>query len=352
MYRRLVAILLLLIVLMPSDSIAKDESTRIKELGKKVQAIDLRRRSEEHRVQNIDKNISVMQVEIEGERKKIQGLNEQIGKHRLQIRQYQAALNQSRGSLRQKWISLYKGSYLEMVNVLSTHAEYSGYLDAIISQNKEELDGYQETREQLLQAKKRLDETSSAQKENLKGLEGKVRSLDGERDKKAVLLASLSREKQSYQEEIQRLIKRIQARGKELANKGMSKKQGNLPWPVAGRIVRGFGVSKEEGYAQISHGVDIEAQEGSPVKSIYAGKVVFYSWITKFGNTLILDHGGGLYSVYGHVQKSLKSNGDSVNAQEVVALVGQSGDVLKPTLHFEIRYRDKPQDPQRWLARQ
>jgi murein hydrolase activator len=348
---RVFAILLLLII-MPSLCSAKDETTRLKELGKKVQAIDLRRRSEEQQIQSIDKNMALIQNEIETVRKEIQVLNGRIIDRRKQIRHYQWALNQSQGMLRQKWISLYKGSSLDMVNVLYTHSEYSGYLDAIITQNKQELAGYKEAREQLLQAKERLDETSKAQKENLKTMEGKIRSLDAERDKKAVLLASLRKEKQTYQEEIQRLIKQIQSRGKELANKGMSKKQGDLPWPVKGTIIRGFGISTEDGYAQISHGVDIEADDGEPVKSIYAGKVVFYNWITKYGNTMIIDHGGGLYSVYGHVQKAMKLSGESVSAQEVIALVGQSGDVLKPTLHFEIRYRDKPQDPRKWLSRQ
>jgi septal ring factor EnvC (AmiA/AmiB activator) len=120
---------------------------------------------------------------------------------------------------------------------------------------------------------------------------------------------------------------------------------------VAGRIVQGFGISREKGYALISHGVDIEADEGAPVKTIHAGKIVFYNWVTNFGNTMIIDHGGSLYSVYGHLQKSLKSLGESVESREDVALVGQSGDVLRPTLHFEIRYNDKPQDPAKWLSR-
>ncbi len=348
---RVLAVILVLAILFPMNSAARDDKARLKELGKKVQAIDVKSRSEQQRIQDIDKNISIMQNEIAGVKKDVQKLGDRILEHRKQIRYYQAALSQSQGELRQKWISLYKGSSIDMVNMLYTHSEYSGYLDAIIQQNKQELAGYKETREQLLDAKQKLDESSRAQKENLRLLEGKIRDLDAERDKKAVLLASLSKEKRTYQEEIQALIKRIQARGKELANRGMSKKQGDLPWPVKGRIVRGFGISREEGYDQISHGVDIKADEGAPVRSVYAGKVVFYNWITMYGNTLIIDHGGGLYSVYGHIQKALKSTGDSVNAQEEVALVGQSGDVLKPTLHFEIRYRDKPQDPYKWLSR-
>lgn len=345
----LMAILILVLFYAPAS--AKNESSRLKELGKKVQAIDLKRRSEEQRVQDIDRNISAMQGEIASVRNEAIVINEKIKELRAQIAYYQRALAESQGMLRRKWVALYKGAYLDMADIAYAHGEYSGYIDAIISKNKDELMGYRKTREQLFNAKGRLDNASKEQKDNLNMLQGKVGSLNGEREKKSVLLASLRREKQSYQEEIQRLLKELQARKTYAPNRGMAKKMGDLPWPVSGRIVRGFGITREKGYALISHGVDIEADEGAPVKTIHAGKIVFYNWVTNFGNTMIIDHGGSLYSVYSHLQKSLKSLGESVETREDVALVGQSGDVLRPTLHFEIRYNDKPQDPAKWLSR-
>ncbi len=350
MPKKLLMVLLILVIFYP-PVFAKNESSRLKELGKKVQAIDLKRRSEEQRVQDIDKNISAMQGEIASVRNEALVISEKIKELKARIAYFQRALAESQGTLRRKWVALYKGAYLDMADIIYTHAEYSGYIDAIISKNKDELMGYRKTRERLSDAKGRLDDASKAQKDNLDMLQGKLGSLNSEREKKSVLLASLRKEKQSYQEEIQRLLKELQARKTYAPNRGMAKKMGDLPWPVAGRIVRGFGISREKGYALISHGVDIEADEGAPVKTIHAGKIVFYNWVTNFGNTMIIDHGGGLYSVYGHLQKSLKSPGESVESREDVALVGQSGDVLRPTLHFEIRYNDKPQDPAKWLSR-
>lgn len=352
MCRRLVLAVLAVFLAFSGDSLAKDESRTIKELGRKVQAIDQKRRAEEQRIKDIDRRISSTQGEISSARDKAKTINEKIAAQKAQIRRYQRALAESQGSLRQKWIALYKGAYLDMVDVLYTHAEYAGYIDVIISRNKEELTEYHRSREQLLEAKTRLDEASHAQKENLRTLEGKVKDLGTEHEKKARMLASLTHEKKSYEEQIQRLLKKLQERKSEVPNRGMAKKMGDLPWPVQGTIVREFGITKEEGYAQISHGVDIEAAEGAPVVTIHAGTVAYYSWIPKFGNTMIIDHGGGLYSVYGHLQKALKSNGEPVSAREEVALVGQSGDVMKPTLHFEIRYKDKAQDPVKWLSRQ
>lgn len=333
------------------DCLAKDESAAIKELGRKVKAIDQKQRTEEQRLRDIDRRISLTQEKVSSAREKAEAINEKIAERKAEIRRYQSALSQSQGALKQKWIALYKGAYLDMVDVLYTHAEYAGYVDIIISRNQEELTRYHRTREQLLRAKVRLDDASRAQRENLKVLEERIGALNTEHEEKARVLASLNREKKTYEEQIQGLLKKLRERKTEVPNKGMAKKMGDLPWPVQGTLVRGFGVSSDEGYAQISHGVDIEAADGAPVKTIHAGTVAYYNWMPKFGNTMIIDHGGGLFSVYGHLQKALKSTGDAVAAREDIALVGQSGDVLKPTLHFEIRFKEKAQDPVKWLSR-
>jgi septal ring factor EnvC (AmiA/AmiB activator) len=330
---------------------AKDESRKIQELGRKVKAIDEKHQAEQQRIRDIDRTISLTQGEISSVREKGRAINEKIIAQRIQIGRYEKALVQSQGALRQKWLALYKGAYLDMVDVLSTRAEYSGYIDAIIAKNKEELAEYAQAKERLVAAKDRLDEASRAQKENLKELQEKASVLNEEHEKKAVLLASLRKEKRTYEGQIQRLLKQLQAGRAKSPSRGMDKRMGDLPWPVKGPIVRGFGISTQDGYAQISNGVDIEAAEGSPVKTIHAGTVAYYNYVPKFGNTMIIDHGGGLFSVYGHLQKALKTSGDSVNAREDVALVGQSGDVDRPILHFEIRHKDKPQDPVKWLSR-
>jgi septal ring factor EnvC (AmiA/AmiB activator) len=351
MPRALLTLVLTVSLCLSPTAWAKDESKKIKELDRKVKAIEEKHRAEEQRIRDIDRIISLTQGEISSVRERGRALNEKITAQKTQIGQYEKALRQSQGALRKKWLALYKGAYLDMVDVLSTRAEYSGYIDAIIAKNKEELAEYTQAKERLVAAKDRLDEASRAQKENLKELQDKVSVLNREHEKKAVLLASLRKEKRTYQGQIQRLLKQLQASRAKTPSRGMDKRMGDLPWPVKGTIVRGFGISTQDGYAQISNGVDIEVAEGTPVKTIHAGTVAYYNYVPKFGNTLIIDHGGGLFSVYGHLQKALKAAGDSVDAREDVALVGQSGDVDRPVLHFEIRHKDKPQDPVKWLSR-
>ncbi len=116
--------------------------------------------------------------------------------------------------------------------------------------------------------------------------------------------------------------------------------------------MRGFGPFTLGGVLQKSQGIDIETQEGAPVRCIFAGTVVYINWIEKYGNTVIIDHGDGYYSVYGHLQNTAKSVGQKMAPLEVIARVGQSGSVLKPTLHFEVRFHQKALDPMLWLIQE
>lgn len=91
------------------------------------------------------------------------------------------------------------------------------------------------------------------------------------------------------------------------------------------------------------------AQEGTPVQSVYSGKVVFAEWLRGLGLLLIIDHGEGYMSLYGNNLTLFKSTGDSVKTGEQIALVGQSGGQPKPGLYFELRKDGAPLDPMKWL---
>lgn len=345
------AVLCLLIVLSGTDCNARDERAAIKELGRKAKNIDERRKVEDRRLKEIDVAIARAQKDVDAARQRYERLTVKVQENRIRIAHYETALIQSRMSLAAKWKALYKGAYLDLADLLSFRPEYAGYVEAIISRDLSEMEKYDKTRRDLIQARKGLEDAVREQDAAIQDLESTVQALNAKHMEKQRLLASLDRQKKDIEGQIRQLMKRLQERPAALPNRGMAHKLGNLPWPVKGTIVRGFGITTENGFAQVSNGVDIEAPEGSPVKSIYAGRVVFYDQIPSFGNTMIIDHGGGLYTVYAHLLKALKSNGEAVSAQETVALVGKSGDVMRPTLHFEIRYKDKAQDPVRWLSK-
>jgi septal ring factor EnvC (AmiA/AmiB activator) len=122
--------------------------------------------------------------------------------------------------------------------------------------------------------------------------------------------------------------------------------RGKLPWPARGRIVERFG-STRLGSLQWQ-GVVIGAKEGLPVRAVSHGRVAFADWMRGYGYLLIIDHGGGYMSLYGHNQSLHKDVGDWVSAGDTIATIGSSGGNDRSGLYFEIRRDGKPQNPSRW----
>jgi len=127
-------------------------------------------------------------------------------------------------------------------------------------------------------------------------------------------------------------------------------RRGRLPWPTEGRIRHPFGTRRPPGDLRWQ-GVWIAARAGEPVRAISHGRVAYAEWLRGLGMLVILDHGGGYMSLYGHNRALLKEPGDWVAAGESIALVGDTGGLEAPGLYFEIRERGRPVDPARWCRR-
>jgi septal ring factor EnvC (AmiA/AmiB activator) len=125
--------------------------------------------------------------------------------------------------------------------------------------------------------------------------------------------------------------------------------QGKLLLPVEGRISHRFGNQRNQGKLRW-HGIFIDAAEGESVYAVHYGRVVFSDWLRGFGLLMIVSHGEGYMSLYGHNQALFRETGDWVSAGEVIAAVGDSGGQDKTGLYFEIRIDGKPNNPQDWCV--
>ena len=125
--------------------------------------------------------------------------------------------------------------------------------------------------------------------------------------------------------------------------------QGKLLLPVEGRISHHFGNQRNQGKLRW-HGIFIDAAEGESVYAVHYGRVVFSDWLRGFGLLMIVSHGEGYMSLYGHNQALFRETGDWVSAGEVIAAVGDSGGQDKTGLYFEIRIDGKPNNPQNWCV--
>ncbi|MBV2192921.1 MAG: peptidoglycan DD-metalloendopeptidase family protein [Azonexus sp.] len=125
--------------------------------------------------------------------------------------------------------------------------------------------------------------------------------------------------------------------------------KGKLRLPVRGELTNRFGTARAEGGATW-RGIFIRAAEGSEVKALAPGRVVFADWLRGFGNLLIIDHGDTWLSVYGNNQSLFRQVGDTVKAGDTVAAVGNSGGNPESGLYFELRQRGQAINPLNWVS--
>ncbi len=126
--------------------------------------------------------------------------------------------------------------------------------------------------------------------------------------------------------------------------------QGALEWPVKGHIRHQFG-SPKKGANLNWQGIYIDVDAGTEVKAVSTGKVVFADWFKNLGLLVIIEHGDGYMSLYGHNQSISKKQGDWVLPGEPIAEAGDTGGQPRAGLYFELRHRGKPLNPVRWCRK-
>lgn len=133
-----------------------------------------------------------------------------------------------------------------------------------------------------------------------------------------------------------------------IAREALSARRGSLTWPVEGnRLLARFGAAKGEGMGRWD-GLLIAVPEGTEVRAVHAGRVIYTDWLRGFGLLLVIEHDDGFMTLYGHNQALLKETGEWVAEGDPIALSGSSGGRREAGLYFAIRQHGRPVDPERW----
>jgi len=171
-------------------------------------------------------------------------------------------------------------------------------------------------------------------------------SLEKESRSRAAQLEQLQKQRQALEDLVNKLARATESVPFD-ANAPFSRARGTLPWPVAGSIAVDFGEAMAGGLR--SKGIEIEAPRGADVRAVHEGRVLFADWVNGSGLLIILDHGNGYFSLYGHNEQLYRKKLDTVQAGETIATVGDSGGRKTPGLYFEITRASKPVDPHAWF---
>jgi septal ring factor EnvC (AmiA/AmiB activator) len=211
----------------------------------------------------------------------------------------------------------------------------------------QKLSARQQDQEDLAKVLKTIEETLARQ------------AREAEEARQKALLAAQEAEKQRQRENAQAKAddapKRPKATPGALVSSGGSNfggpfaaGRGKLPWPVDGRLLARFGETRGDDARTKWDGVMISAPAGTQVHAVHGGRVVFADWLRGAGLLVILDHGDGYLTLYGHNQSLLKGAGDVVKAGEAISTVGNSGGQDTSALYFAVRQQGRPSDPSQW----
>jgi septal ring factor EnvC (AmiA/AmiB activator) len=177
-----------------------------------------------------------------------------------------------------------------------------------------------------------------------------VNSIDARRDLNAQLMSEL----QAAQQRLQTSLSQIAAGrgGAPLPALPLRAFQGDLPWPVKGRIARRFGrqANSRFGTAIVRNGIDLAVPEGQLVRSVHDGTVAFADPFAGYGNLVIVDHGARAYSLYGYLEGMSVTRGQRLDANAPVGTSGRAPDG-NPALYFELRVDGAAVDPLQWLKK-
>lgn len=244
----------------------------------------------------------------------------------------------------------------DMLSRMSTYlVRMSDALAIQLSEFRADLETLQTTEQRLISNRLTIAEKQQ-------GLSDEVAALESARLSRQQTLVSLKKDIsddqarlkqwQTDRKRLEKLLAQIE-QSTEISNLAVNDRefkqlQGHLPWPATGKVIRRFGSTYEN---EPYDGILIAAKMRSNVQATHHGRVVFSDWLRGYGLVIIIDHGDGFFSLYGHNEVLLREEGDWVSAQETIAQAGSSGGRSDPGLYFAIRHRGKPVNPYRWLER-
>ncbi len=335
------------------------------QMGKLRTEIDKKRR-EERKVQRdigeLDRQISQVTDRLRQTRNRLSVARKEQTELAKRLEMLTQRLQRRHNLLAQRLRSAYKHrsvSYLSVLAGAHSMRELSsrGYvLRQIIRTDRELLDQVRADQQAVAKAKARMDALVS----QIAGLEGDLKSqaieLADAQAEKRELLKDISRERALYERQLAELEAESQAiarRLRALMERGAGRARADKPWtgrfirPVNGRLTSGFGMRVHPIFRvrKMHTGIDISAPTGTPILAADSGVVVEAGYIRGYGYTVIIDHGGGVATLYAHCSALLVRVGQEVRQGQTIARVGSTGYSTGPHLHFEVRINGEPVNP-------
>lgn len=314
----------------------------------------------EKEISDIIRRIESIQRELKSGEDKVSSLNQER-------RSLENARTEQQALIRQQIRAAYAIGNQEYLKVVLNQedpnrlARMITYYDYFNEARAEQIQAYRSTISSLQAVQAEIAATNASLRDSRNELQSRRTTLQAVRADKEATLARLNRSiretgqeieiREQDRERLEALLERIRASVVNLPTPGdtvsFAARKGELLMPIAGSVSNPFGSARAGGKLRWN-GVFIEAPPGTPVSAVHYGRVVFSDWLRGFGLLLIVDHGEGYMSLYGHNEVLYRETGDWIVAGETIATVGDTGGQNRSGLYFEIRHAGTPTDPLNW----
>jgi murein DD-endopeptidase MepM/ murein hydrolase activator NlpD len=345
---------------------------RQRELEKVSREIELRQRQLEEakkeqktvvqQINVLEADIDKTEAEIQYLNKKQQVLNSQIQVTKKDLERAQAAMEERCAILAQRLKSIYQNgevSYLEVLLDSASFADFLSRFDLLqkIADQDVVLIKEIEKEQQIINTRKIELETAYLQVESVKQeTQQKQAYLKQQTAEKEQALAKIKQDKAAVEKALNQLeqdSKRLERIIRDLQSSSSDKPAptGKFLRPISGAITSDYGmrlhpILKEK---RMHTGIDLRGAKGTPIKAAESGTVIFTGWMGAYGQVVIIDHGGGISTMYAHQSSILVKNGQKVARGETIGKVGSTGWSTGPHLHFEVRKNGTPVNPHNYL---
>lgn len=363
----------------------RDELTRIRqeraELERQMRALQTTAHDLSEEVANLDRRADATSRLVATLDRQLLALNDEVRVATFNVTRAEAELGQKRAALRRRVVDIYKRGPLFTAEALLSAGSFGElvarykYLRMLALRDRALVRRVEQLRSQVAVERDRLvalqasladsREEKSMEEERLRSLEGQQRTQlarvrqEARQTQNRIARMKLSETQltnaiASLEAERRRAVAsaRRPASAPRAASSVRTSDYGNLDWPVDGPLVYTFGRAVQANNTTIRwNGVGIQARVGADVKSVSSGRVASVRQLGTYGLTVIIEHGGGDYSIYGSLNRADVKEGQTIAKGQVVGGVGVSDPELPAHLHFEIRQGGPAIDPALWLRR-
>ena len=356
--------------------------TEISQLRSKIKTAESRERSASSRISSLDEEISLTAKLIQSLKSEEEKTRKRILQLKSDILKNENELEALRSRYKKRVVNSYlKGRITDLEKVFSSttwrQAIYRTQYLKIISDIEKKMTNQIE--KLLINISQQKIELEAALRDNLNLTRDKQQQISSYRDMRINREKELNRirndkkalsnyidEKEAGITQLESIIKkvledkarferelRIRKQQEALKTKSFKALKGQLPWPAEGRIIAKFGRQWNPKLKTTTEnpGIDIKGQPGSAIRTVLGGVVTTITYIRGYGTTIIVDHGGGFYTVYSHVTNIQTVVDGQVRNGDVIAYMGDSGSINGSKLHFEIWGKGQKLDPEKWLIK-